>query len=128
MEHFAKIVEAIPIPDKSAVTTAQVFLEKFDGEFSELLHKNLIDHRTAAPNHPQADGLAERAVQTVKRALHKICEASAAPSLWDKFLPWIPLGYNCSTQASTKMSPYFMLYARHPEICHFQGWRTSAFH
>ncbi len=26
------------------------------------------------------------------------------------------LGYNCSTQASTKMSPYYMLYARHPVV------------
>eukprot|EP00983_Pelagomonas_calceolata_P026151 821938-Pelagomonas_calceolata.AAC.1 len=87
VEHFTKFVEAIPIPNKSAVTTAQVFLERvlcrfgncaevvtdggteFAGEFSELLHKNLIDHRTTAPSHPQADGLAERAVQTVKRAL-----------------------------------------------------------
>eukprot|EP00983_Pelagomonas_calceolata_P070401 1150774-Pelagomonas_calceolata.AAC.1 len=67
---------------------------EFAGEFSELLLKNLIDHRTTAPNHPQADGLAERAVQTVKRALR----------------------HNCSTQASTKTSPYFMLYARHPVI------------
>ncbi len=25
-------------------------------------------------------------------------------------------GYNCSTQASTKMSPYNMLFARHPVV------------
>jgi len=134
VEHFTKFVDAVAIPDKSAVTTAQVFLERvlcqfgncaevvtdggseFAGEFSDLLHKNLIDHRTTAPNHPQADGLAERAVQTVKRSLRKICEASATPALWDKFLPWILLGYNCSTQSSTKMSPYYMLHARHPVI------------
>eukprot|EP00983_Pelagomonas_calceolata_P025683 805206-Pelagomonas_calceolata.AAC.1 len=72
----------------------------------------MIDHRVTASNHPQADGLAERAVQTVKRALRKVCEASATPSLWDKLLPWILLGYNCSTQTCTKMSPYYMLYAR----------------
>jgi len=41
---------------------------------------------------------------------------SATPKLWDKSTPWIMLGYNCSTQASTKMSPYYMLYARHPVV------------
>ncbi len=41
---------------------------------------------------------------------------SATPKLWDKSKPLIMLGYNCSTQASTKMSPYYMLYARHPAI------------
>ena len=134
IEHFTKYIDVTPIPDKLASTTTQVFLEKvlcrfgncaevitdqgteFCGDFNDLLSKNLIDHRTTAPNHPQADGLAERAVQTIKRALRKFCEASETPELWDKSIPWIALGYNCSTQASTKMSPYYMLYARHPVI------------
>eukprot|EP00983_Pelagomonas_calceolata_P014900 472580-Pelagomonas_calceolata.AAC.1 len=84
VEHFTKSVGAVPIPDKLAVTTAQVFLERvlcrfgncaevvtdggaeFAGEFDELLQKNTSDHRVTAPNHPQAGGSAERAVQIVK--------------------------------------------------------------
>jgi len=89
---------------------------EFAGDFDDLLQKNLIDHRKTAPNHPQADGLAERAVQTIKCSLRKFCEMSATPKLWDKSTPWIMLGYNCSTQASNKMSPYHMLYARHPVV------------
>ena len=134
IEHFTKLMDVTPIADKSAATTAQVFLEKvlcrfgscaevitdggteFAGEFDELLKMSLIDHRRTAPNHPQADGLAERAVQTIKRALKKFCEESQTPELWDKTMPWLVFGYNCSHQASTKMSPYFMLYARHPVI------------
>eukprot|EP00983_Pelagomonas_calceolata_P027858 874119-Pelagomonas_calceolata.AAC.1 len=63
VEHSTKFVDAVPIPDKSAVTTAQFFLERvlccfgncvevvtdggteFAGEFDELLQKNMIDHR-----------------------------------------------------------------------------------
>jgi len=75
---------------------------------------SLIDHRRTMPNHPQADGLAERSVQTIKRALKKLCEESQTPELWDKTMPWLVFGYNCSHQASTKMSPSFMLYAKHP--------------
>ena len=55
-------------------------------------------------------------MQTIKRALQKFCEESQTPELWDKTMPWLVFGYNCSHQASTKMSPYVMLYARHPVI------------
>ncbi len=44
---------------------------EFQGEFQVLCDKALIDHRTTSRNHPEADGLAKRVVQTVKRALHK---------------------------------------------------------
>jgi hypothetical protein len=68
---------------------------------------------TAEEMHPQANGLAERAVQTIERALKKFCEKIQTPKLWDKTMTWLVIGYICSHQASTKMSPYFMLYARH---------------
>ena len=131
VEHFSKFLDVVPIPGKSAATTAHVFAERvlcrfgscaevvteggteFSGEFDELLKLSMIDHRKTAPNHPQADGLAERAVQTIKISLRKFCEASQTPDQWDEGLPWLVFGYNCSTQASTKTSPYFMLFARH---------------
>ena len=43
---------------------------EFQG-FVAMLYKAKIDHRMTAPNYPQPDGLAERAVQTMKRALRK---------------------------------------------------------
>ena len=44
---------------------------KFLGTFEALCTKALIDHRTTSTDHPKADGLAERVVQTVKRGLRK---------------------------------------------------------
>ncbi len=35
---------------------------KFAGEFAELLRQHFVEHCTSLPNHPRADGLAERAV------------------------------------------------------------------
>lgn len=134
VEHFSKFLDVVAIPGKSAAITAQVFTEcvlcrfgscaevvtdggtEFAAEFDEVLKSSLIDHRKTAPNHPQADGLAERAVQTVKRALRKYCEQGDKAVNWDQALPWLKFGYNCSAQASTRMSPYYMLYARHPII------------
>jgi len=117
-----------------AASTAQMFVEallcrygscaevitdgktEFAGEFHEVLKITLIDHKRTALNHPQAGGLAERAVQTIERSLMNLCEGSETPEKWDVKMPWLIFGYNCSTQASTRMSPYNMLHARHPVI------------
>ena len=40
-------------------------------EFEDFLKKNGIAHTASAPYHPSSNGLAERAVQIVKRALRK---------------------------------------------------------
>jgi predicted Rdx family selenoprotein len=44
---------------------------EFQGEFQVLCDKVLIDHRTMSWDHPEANGLAKRVVQMVKRALRK---------------------------------------------------------
>ena len=89
---------------------------EFQGAFADLLLEALVDHRVTSASHPQADGLAERAVQTVKRALRKVCQLQGHADEWDLAVPWIKLGYNCSVQASTKFSPYELLYTHPPLV------------
>jgi transposase-like protein len=92
IEHFSKWIEIAALPSKESQYTAQAFLERvvsrfgapaevvtdrgseFEEAFGDLLQKCMIDHRTTSASHPQADGLAERAVQTVKMALRKSME------------------------------------------------------
>jgi hypothetical protein len=76
----------------------------------------MIDHRTTSANHPQADGLAERAVGTCKRALRKMVDQRGSAIDWAQELPWLMLGYNCSPQNSTGFAPYQLLFARTPTI------------
>jgi hypothetical protein len=134
IEHYSKHIELIPLPSKEAAVTASAFAHavlgrfgscaevvtdqgtEFQGEFEQLLQTAMIDHRTTSAARPQADGLAERCVQTVKRALRKLCEARRSKADWDKMLPWVALGYRCSPQQSTGVSPYQMLYACTPTI------------
>jgi hypothetical protein len=134
IEYFSKHVELIPLPDKKPETTTYAFLSQvlsrfgscaevvtdrgseWRGAFDALLEACFIDHRTTAPNHPQADGLAERTVQTIKKGLRKHCEQCEGVRSWDEGVCWIALGYRCSPQASTGYSPYELLYARRPVI------------
>jgi hypothetical protein len=135
IEHFSKWIEVVPLPNKSAATTAHGLMaaviarfgapaeivhdqgSEFDGEFAELLFKCFIDPRPTSANHPQADGLAERAVQTIKLALRKMAiEHRESPMEWDDQLHWVVMGYRCSVQAATRFSPYKMLFGVDPYV------------
>jgi hypothetical protein len=134
IEYFSKHIELVPLPAKEAKYTAQALLShvisrfgacaelvtdqgsEFKGAFHQLLQDCFIDHRTTSPGHPQADGLAERAVQSIKRALSKHCEDVQHAKTWDQQIFWIALGYRCSRQAATGLSPYQLLYGTTPVI------------
>ena len=82
IEHFSKWVEVVAIPPEESCESTIVLRQyvlcryraptevltdqvtEFKGEFQEMLDKVLIDHRRTLRDHPQADGLAERMVQT----------------------------------------------------------------
>jgi hypothetical protein len=134
IEYYSKHLEVVPLPDKTADNTASAFLanvlarygacaevltdngSEFKSSFHDLLQQAFIDHRVTSPNHPQADGLAERAVQTVKRALQKHCASTANTADWDRQIHWIALGYRCSKQASTGLAPYEIMFGQAPII------------
>ena len=73
-----------------------------------MLDKCGIDHRVTSPYHPQANGLTERANQTLTKALVKMTKED--PHNWDKQIPTVLMGYRATKQASTKYSPFFMLH------------------
>ncbi|PNH01236.1 Retrovirus-related Pol polyprotein from transposon [Tetrabaena socialis] len=127
IEHFSKHVEIVPLKDKTPASVARAWSDvlarfgapaevvtdngtEFAADFAELLERCFIDHRTTSPGHPQADGAAERIVKVLKEALRKACYEAADPAAWEKGLPELLLGYRCSPQASTRYSPYQLLY------------------
>jgi hypothetical protein len=114
VDHWSKVVELVPIPDKTAACTAFAFKsavlsrygscaecltdggQEWRGEFEAQLEQCYIDHQVTSPSQPQTNGCAERCVQTVKRALRKHCESAGSTDTWDEHLPWVQLAYNCS--------------------------------
>jgi hypothetical protein len=148
VEHLSKYLELVALPSKEATHTAWHFLDRvlcrygapaevvtdrgteYQGEFQALLTHCFIDHREASPNHPQSDGAAERCVQTVKRAVLKYStEDTSMAERWDEQLPWIALGYNCSPQASTKFTPYSLIFGLDPLLPsgHHREFETPLF-
>lgn len=118
VEHFSKWIELVALPQNFVELAAAAFLDrvlarfeaaakvlanqgrKFLGAFEELRTKALFDHRTTSRNHLEADGLAERVVQTIKRGLRKYGLLEDNHRDWDLKLPWIAMGYRFSRQAS----------------------------
>lgn len=80
-------------------------------EFEALFVHYLIDPRQTSASHPQANGLSERTVETCRDALRRIYTTRGGGKEWDRHLPYIVLGYNCSEQASTKANPYSMMHS-----------------
>ena len=131
IEHFTKWIELIPLPSKSSRDSARGLLEgvlsrygapgviltdqgpEFEGDFQTLPAKHEITHRLSSREHPQSDGLAERMVQTMKRALRK-CLLDGGGKEWDELLPYIAMGYRMSKQKAVGYSPYFLMFGRDP--------------
>ena len=76
------------------------------GEFEEFMRRNGIKHLTTAPYHPSSNGLAERAVQTVKEGLKRMTGSLEAR------LPRFLLKYRVTPQATTGIAPTELLMGR----------------
>ena len=130
MDYLTKWPEVAALPNKQASTVRDFFMRdviarhgcpkvvlsdngsEFFGEFDKLLQESKIDHRLTSPSHPQANGLVEKFNGTLVTALRK-CAADNIHD-WDLAIPQVLLGYRSSVQASTRYSPFYMLYARTP--------------
>ena len=135
VEHFSKWIELVALPQNSSELATAAFLDRvlarfgalaevltdqgreFLGAFEELCMKALIDHRTTSRDHHEADGLAEKVVQTAKHGLRKYGLIQGNNRDWDLKLPWIAMGYRFSRQAFlSAFSPYQLLYGREPVL------------
>lgn len=126
--YLTKWMEAIPLKNNKASTCAEAFVKEiiarygcplevvsdnghsFNGNFKTCMAQWGIQNLRIAPYHPQSNGLVERCIQTIKRALGRMTESK--PHTWDKMLGWVLLAYRNSTQKSTGFSPHFLLFGR----------------
>jgi len=129
IDTFSKWVEAIPVPDTEAKTTANALVNGWISRFGVPLEvhsdqgrgfesllilelsKLLGFYKTRATSyHPESDGVVERFMQYLKSTMQKLLIESC--SQWEDTLPWVTLSYRATEHSTTQCSPARCLYGR----------------
>ncbi len=130
IDHFTKWMELYAMKTMEAVETAEkitaftcrhgvpnrVLSDQGRNYQADLLSElyELLDierSRTAYYN-PRCDGLSERGNRTNKASLSALVNEND----WDKLLQYVQFAYNTSVNASTKCTPFEMMYGRKPKL------------
>ncbi|MCP3667756.1 MAG: DDE-type integrase/transposase/recombinase [Gammaproteobacteria bacterium] len=129
---FSKFVIVSAMPDMMAETVAKVWLRdilpfgppahvlsdqgsQFTSDLMKVVCDSLqIQQLFTTTFHPQCDGQTEWANQTLEGMLSKC--SSVRGDDWDQVLPFVVHAYNSSVHASTKHSPYEVLFGRQPQL------------
>ncbi|XP_014674912.1 PREDICTED: uncharacterized protein K02A2.6-like [Priapulus caudatus] len=99
VDYYSKFVEFTKVSDTKSATVIEWLKEQFaryglpeevisdngpqysSDVFAEFARKYEFQHHTSSPEYPQSNGMAERAVQTLKRLLKKVGRAGRDPYL-----------------------------------------------
>ena len=73
-----------------------------------------VDQRITSAYHPQSNGLCQRQNRNIKESLVKILNAK--PSEWPYVIEGVLFAHRVSKHSSTKFSPFFLMYNRHPVL------------
>ena len=130
IDYFTKAAELVAVPSKSAETIARALYDhwfcrygvptyittdngtEFAGEFTAMLDRMGCVHVNTAVRHPQANGVCERLVGTIKEKLYKYCNGH--PTHWKSYLPRLRYAYMQGIHGSTHFSPFELVYGFTP--------------
>ena len=109
-DHFTKWYEAIPLPDQTAVTTANALVDhwisrfgcphsllsdqgrNFESKlFEQFMQLHEIDKTRTTPFHPQSNAVIERMNKTLQNMLAKCINEEQ--SNWSKQMPYVMMAY-----------------------------------
>ena len=76
-----------------------------------MFEKTNVEHRISSAYHPQTNGLDERTNQTL---VHSLTKLITTQDEWDLSIDAALYAYRIGTQDSSRFSPFFLLYNRHP--------------
>jgi len=133
VDHFTRWAEAIPIPDQTTKTIANVIIKHvicrhglfdvmttdngsvFVSELASYIYKELgIKRRRTTPHHPQSNGIPERLNGTLKQMLKIWCNEEQ--DNWDEYLPYVMFAYNTSYHVKIQETPFFLQHGRDPKL------------
>ena len=131
VDRFSKIVHFIALKSTSARELADSFVKeiwrlhglpldivsdrdtRFTSNFWAAVMKKLdVKLNMSTAFHPQTDGQSEILNQILEQYLRTFCNYHQDD--WLELLPFAEFSYNNSTNASTKMTPFYAGYGQHP--------------
>ena len=136
IDMYSRYIELIPMANQEAITLKVSLLQNWiyrhgkpkvalsdqaknvDGEVMRKLCESLeIDKKHSSPYHPEGDGMAERAIQTVKSLLRCVLEEEEVSVYkWPDLLQQVAFVFNASTSVSTGKSPHEVMYGDAPNL------------
>ena len=99
------------LPYKLVSDRDKYFVSAFWQHMNKLLNVNLS---MSTAYHPQTDGQTEKANQVIKTMLRSYCNDKQ--DNWAENLPMVEFAYNNAKNASTRYTPFFLNYGRHPVL------------
>ena len=132
-DHFKRYAQAFPSRTQTAQATDKILWENFicpygfpeecisdhGRNFESELIKGLckianIDKITTTPYHPMTNGQCERLNKTLLNMLGTLSTKDKID--WKSHIATMTHAYNCTKNASTNFSPYFLMFKRHPRL------------
>ncbi|CAM6101969.1 unnamed protein product [Calypogeia fissa] len=134
VDKLSKMIHIRPTTEKvTAPEVAQLFLEAVFAQhempttlisdrgtqFTSLFWKSLFGwFKTklafSSAYHLESDGQTERANRTIEEMLRAFTLDEQLE--WDRLLPLVEFAYNNSLNASTNVSPFYLMYGEHPQV------------
>ena len=128
-DHFTKWYEAIPLPDQTAITSANALVDhwisrfgsahslhsdqgqNFESKLSEQLRQlPEMDKTRTTPFHPQSNAVIDRMNKTLHNMLAKCINEEQ--SNWSQQLPFVMMAYRSSVLESTGYTPQFLVFGQ----------------
>ena len=136
IDMFSRYVELVPMKNQEAPTIKAALMQNWiyrhglfntalsdkakniDGETIKQLCVALnVSKKHSSPYHPEGDGMAERAIQTVKSMLRCVSdEKDVSAYRWPDLLQQVAFLFNSSLGVSTGASPFEIMYGYKPEL------------
>ena len=133
IDALTKYAEAFPVQSQDGQTIARLYAENIvcrhgvaryflsdrGHEFMNVMVRELFAllgtiKLYSAAYYPKYNGQVERLNSPLKAMLSKF--VSPDHKDWDRWVPYITFAYNTSTHASTKHTPFFLMYGRDPVL------------
>lgn len=129
--NLTKFIDAVPIPDKSAITVAKAIVEHFLLRYgickviktdlgSEYVNQILdeictilnIDRKKSTPFHHESLGSIERN----HRVLNEFFRTSSANDDWERHLPYYVFSYNTTPSTVHGFTPFELVFGKLPRL------------